>query len=169
MRRTLPDTFRGSEPWATIRRMANDEREPVVEPDGPPPEPPPPPEEEDDGLVPDFLKRTIKSGVRTLSWGTEKVGAVGSTLNHVRQELVEVAGSQIVKYLEQLNLTEEAVKILTAISLEVKTEIRFIPNDQKLVTPDVKGSVSVKNADKAPAKKKKPRRRKAKKKETPAE
>lgn len=133
----------------------------------PPPRDVPPSEFdlEDDGFVPDIIKRAIQTGFRTVNWGSEKVGAVGSTLNTMRQEVVAVIGREIVHYLDQLNLTDEAVKVLTAISLEVKTEIRFIPNEKKLVKPDVKAAVTVKSAggEKAGAKSK-PKKKKAKRK-----
>ncbi|MFT7624399.1 MAG: hypothetical protein ACI9WU_003586 [Myxococcota bacterium] len=127
---------------------------------------------DDDGMVSDIIKRAIMSGFRTVSWGSEKVGAVGekvgavgSTLNSVRQEVVGVAGREIVRYLDGLNLTEEAVKVLTSISLELRTEIRFIPNDKKLIKPDIKNSISVKAAkesadDTAKPKRRRPRRKK---------
>ena len=51
--------------------------------------------------------------------------------------------------------------------LELKTEIRFIPNDKQLVKPEVKAAVNVKRVDKkAPDKRKKkraPRKKAAKK------
>lgn len=144
----------------------------------PPPTAPPadaPREEEEEGVVKDILKRAIQQGFRTVRWGeeslrgiasdiihNERVEAVGSTLNSIREDLVRVVGREFVRYLDRMNLTDEIVKVLTAISLELKTEIRFIPNDKKLVTPDVKASVSVKRtADK------KPRKRKRKKKTNP--
>lgn len=114
-----------------------------------------------EGGLPDLLKRAINSGVkgflkseeniRSLAsdiWHSEKVGAVGATISNVREEVIRVVGREIVKYLEKMNLTDEIVKVLTAISLEVKTEIRFIPNDKKLVTPDVKADVKVKRTRK---------------------
>ena len=46
-----------------------------------------------------------------------------------------------------LERAEALVRVLTSISLELKTEIRFIPNDKKLIKPDVKASVGVKRAE----------------------
>ena len=45
--------------------------------------------------------------------------------------------------LERLNIQHELAKFLTTVSLEVKTELRFIPNDQALVKPEIKRKVSV--------------------------
>jgi hypothetical protein len=144
---------------------------------------------DEDGILPDVLRRAIQSGFRTVRWGeesirgiatdllqNERVEAVGSTIKDLREDLVRVVGREFIRYLDQLNLTDEVVKVLTAISLEVKTEIRFIPNDKKLVTPNVKTSMNVKSKrPKAAAKKKASSRRRpatrkrAKKKKAPSE
>jgi hypothetical protein len=54
------------------------------------------------------------------------------------------------EFLSTLNLTEEIAKILTTLSFEIKTEIRFIPNSEKFTgaEPDVKASVRLKRNDK---------------------
>jgi len=54
-------------------------------------------------------------------------------------------------FLANLNLTEEIAKILTTLSFEIKTEIRFIPNSERMTgaEPDVKASVRLKKNDKA--------------------
>ena len=54
------------------------------------------------------------------------------------------------EFLSNLNLTDEIAKILTTLSFEIKTEIRFIPNSERLTgaEPDVKASVRLKRNDK---------------------
>ena len=118
---------------------------------------------ESEGVIPDLIRKAISTGVRGVLKSEENIrslagdilnnetlgtvtGTVGSTLNTVREEMVRVVGQEVVKYLDRLNLDEEIVKALTAISLELKTEIRFIPNDERLVTPDVKTKTRVKRA-----------------------
>ena len=118
---------------------------------------------ESDGVIPDLIRKAISTGVRGVLKSEENIrniagdilnnetlgnvtGSVGSTLNTVREEMVRVVGQEVVKYLDRLNLDEEIVKALTAISLELKTEIRFIPNEERLVTPDVKTKTRVKRA-----------------------
>lgn len=134
-------------------------------PDDPRPEGEPIDEEAERGLQ-DILRRAIRSGVRTVREGeekirdiataiatNEKVEAVTTTISQVREDLVGVAGRELRRYLDRLNLTDEIVKVLTAISLEVKTEIRFIPNDKKLVKPNIKSEFSVNRTRKKDAKK----------------
>jgi len=128
---------------------------------------------DDDGGVTDAIRRALSTGVRTVLKSEEnirafageilrsdKVEAVGSVLTNVREDVVRVAGREVVKYLERLNLTDEVVKVLTAISLEVKTEIRFIPNDKRLVKPDIKAAVKVKGTGSTKKKKRKARAKK---------
>ena len=45
-----------------------------------------------------------------------------------------------------LNLTAEIAQILTTLSFEIKTEVRFIPNSARIIgsAPDVKASVRLK-------------------------
>ena len=48
-----------------------------------------------------------------------------------------------------MNLSDEIARLLTTLSFEVKTEIRFIPNSERYggVEPDVKAAVRVKRSD----------------------
>ena len=111
-----------------------------------------------DGVIPDLFRRAFGAGVSTFRRGNESVRNIASDIlhndrveagvgmiNNVRSEIVSTFSKELVRYFDRLNLTDELVKLLTAISLEVKTEIRFIPNDKKLVKPDVKASVKVKD------------------------
>ena len=63
-----------------------------------------------------------------------------------RDEVVRIIGNQTKRFLEGLDVGHEVQKILTALSFEIKTEIRFIPNDEK-VKPDVKVGVRAKRAN----------------------
>ena len=131
---------------------------------------------ETDGVIPDLIRKAISSGVRGVLKSEENIrniagdilnnetlgnvtGTVGNTLSAVREEVVRVVGQEVVKYLDRMKLDEEIVKVLTSISLELKTEIRFIPNDQKLVTPDVKTKTRVKKT--RPSDKKRSTRKKS--------
>ncbi|MBI3906201.1 MAG: hypothetical protein HY309_12070 [Pseudomonas fluorescens] len=50
-------------------------------------------------------------------------------------------------FLNGLNLHQELAKLLTTLSFEIKTEIRFIPNDEAVgglgVKPDIKPAIEV--------------------------
>ncbi len=57
-----------------------------------------------------------------------------------KDELFRVVGKELRGFLETVNISGELQKLLTSLSFEIKTEIRFIPNDEAIagVKPDVK-------------------------------
>ena len=85
-------------------------------------------------LVPELVKKTFAAGL----------GAVFSTEEGIRKIARETR-----EFLASLNVSEEIAKILTTLSFEIKTEIRFIPNSERYIgaEPDVKASVRLKRAD----------------------
>ena len=60
-----------------------------------------------------------------------------------KDEVLRVVGQEVRHFLESVNLSGELQKLLTSLSFEIKTEIRFIPNDAA-VKPDIKNKVTVK-------------------------
>ena len=78
------------------------------------------------------------------------VGYVASSADGAKDRVWEIIAEQTRSFLSNLNLTEEIAKILTTLSFEIKTEIRFIPNSERLTgaEPDVKASVRLKRNDK---------------------
>jgi hypothetical protein len=113
-----------------------------------------------EGLVPDLVKRTLAAGIGavfTTEEGIRKLTQEFSLPKDVaaylisgaqstKDELFKVVAREVSKFLEGLNVTNEIAKILTTLSLEIKTEIRFIPNDEALggVKPDIKKQVALK-------------------------
>ena len=104
------------------------------------------------------VRKALASGFRAARAGEEKLrGMVGDALpkevtayvkgaiDTGRDEVVRIIGAQFKKFLEGIDVGGEVAKILTAVSFEIKTEIRFIPNDKKL-KPEVKMSVRPKRA-----------------------
>ena len=64
--------------------------------------------------------------------------------------MVRGVAKEVRDFLEATDIAGEFYRALTSLSFEVKTEIRFIPNDQKVggVAPDVRSRVAVKRSDK---------------------
>lgn len=107
----------------------------------------------------DTVKKAIASGFRSVRSSEEKIrGMVGDVMpkevvsylkgaiDSGRDELVRIVGSQTRKFLEGIDVGGEISKILTTLSFEIRTEIRFIPNDQK-VKPEVKMTVKPKKVE----------------------
>ncbi|HEU4611798.1 MAG TPA: hypothetical protein VFS15_06960, partial [Kofleriaceae bacterium] len=115
-------------------------------------------------LVPELVKKTFAAGMGAV-FSTEEgiskiarevslpdvVGYVASSADGAKDKVFEVVARETRDFLSNLNLTEEIAKILTTLSFEIKTEIRFIPNSERMTgaEPDVKASVRLKRSDKA--------------------
>ena len=113
-------------------------------------------------LVPELVKKTFAAGMGAV-FSTEEgirriarenlpdvVGYVASSTSDAKDKVWEVIARETREFLSNLNLTEEIAKLLTTLSFEIKTEVRFIPNSERLIgsEPDVKASVRLKRNDK---------------------
>ncbi len=114
-------------------------------------------------LVPELVKKTFAAGMGAV-FSTEEgirriarevslpdvVGYVASSADGAKDKVWEIIARETREFLSNLNLTEEIAKILTTLSFEIKTEIRFIPNSERFggAEPDVKASVKLKRVEK---------------------
>jgi len=129
-----------------------------------------------ESYVPDLVKRGFTAGMGALLTSEEGIrkltkeipvpkdiaGYLVNTASSSKDELMRIVAREVREFLQSVNLSEEIAKMLTTLSFEVKTEIRFIPNDEKYagVEPDVKAKVRLKrNEDKRTRRRK--RRKKA--------
>ncbi len=115
-------------------------------------------------FMPDIVRKTFYAGLGALFTTEEGIRRIATEMklpkdvaNYLIQqagsskdELFRIIGRELRGFLENVNLSGELTKILTAISFEIKTEIRFIPNSESStgVKPNVKAAVGVKRADK---------------------
>jgi len=99
------------------------------------------------------FRKALSQGFRSVRSGEEKIRGIVSdampkelvtyikgAIDTGRDEVVRIVGNQTRKFLEGIDVSGEVAKILTSLSFEIKTEIRFIPNDQK-IKPDIKTSI----------------------------
>jgi hypothetical protein len=116
-----------------------------------------------EALVPELVKKTFAAGMGAV-FSTEEgirkiarevslpdvVGYVATSADGAKDKVFEIVARETREFLANLNLTEEIAKILTTLSFEIKTEIRFIPNSERMTgaEPDVKASVRLKRNDK---------------------
>jgi hypothetical protein len=107
-----------------------------------------------EGFIPDIVKRTFYAGLGAVFTTEEGIRKIASDLklpkdvaNYLIQqaasskdELFRVVGKEMRGFLETVNISGELQKLLTSLSFEIKTEIRFIPNDEAVagVKPDIK-------------------------------
>ena len=115
-----------------------------------------------EGLVPDMVRRTFYAGlgaVFTTEEGVRKLANEFSLPKDVatyliaqagttKSELFRIVATELRDFLESLNLNEELARLLTSLSFEIKTEIRFIPNDKQKPKARVKSSVAMKRKGK---------------------
>jgi hypothetical protein len=115
-------------------------------------------------LVPELVKKTFSAGMGAVFQTEESIrklarervslpdvaGYLASSADGAKDKVWEIIARETREFLSSLNLTEEIAKILTTLSFEIKTEIRFIPNSERLTgaEPDVKASVKLKKNDK---------------------
>jgi hypothetical protein len=113
-----------------------------------------------EAFVPDLVKRTFYAGlgaVFTTEEGIRKLANDFSLPKDVanylinsaqstKDELFRIMAREMRDFLQGLNLHQELAKLLTTLSFEIKTEIRFIPNDEAVlgVKPNIKPRVSIK-------------------------
>jgi hypothetical protein len=114
-----------------------------------------------EALVPEIVKRTFAAGLGAV-FSTEEgirklakdnlpaaAGAIAGAADGAKDKVLEVIARETREFLSTLNLTDEIAKILTTLSFEIKTEIRFIPNSERYggVEPDVKAGVRLKRQE----------------------
>lgn len=111
-------------------------------------------------LLPDVVRRAINAGSSAFTTTEDGVRRLVSEFNLPREvaaylmvqasaskdEVLRLIGAELRRFLETVNLSGELQKLLTSLSFEIKTEIRFIPNDQALVKPEIKNRTTVKKA-----------------------
>ncbi|MBK8168969.1 MAG: hypothetical protein IPK60_01340 [Sandaracinaceae bacterium] len=134
--------------------MADDKDNPSGS-DSPPrnSEPPPPPNSDApprrsrlESILPELIKRgiekSVEAGMGTLNRTDEAIrGVVGdvklpreivsqllSAMDDTKNGVLRVVGREVREFLEATDLATELQKVLTSLSFEIKTEIRFIPN-----------------------------------------
>jgi len=75
----------------------------------------------------------------------EIAGAVLNQLDETKNDVVRIIAREVRDFLEATDLAGEIKNALTSLSFEVRTEVRFIPNDQGTgVRPDVRARGRVK-------------------------
>jgi hypothetical protein len=113
-----------------------------------------------EAFVPDLIRRTFYAGlgaVFTSEDGLRRLANEFSLPKDVanylitqaqgsKDELFRIIGKELRRFLENLNLNEELQRLLTSLSFEIRTEIRFVPNEAQPPRPKVKQRVKVKRS-----------------------
>jgi len=109
-------------------------------------------------LIPELVKRVLEAGYEKLTEGPENVRHLVSELklpkealalllaqlDETKNGLYRAVAREVRDFLDHTNFAEELARALTALSFEIKTEVRFIPNDSRLRTaPEVRTKVNL--------------------------
>ena len=112
-------------------------------------------------VIPDLIKKAVGAGYNTATGSAdavkqfiadsklpkEIVNAIFQQIDETKNGLFRVVAREIRGFLEAIDWQHEMQKLLTTVSFEIKTEIRFIPNDsapEKLGRPQVNAAMKVK-------------------------
>lgn len=113
-------------------------------------------------IVPEIVKRILEAGIEKISEGPENVRkvvgelklpkealhAVLSQLDEGKSGLYRVVAREVRDFLERTNFADELTRALTALSFEIRTEVRFVPNTAgDRPKPDIRSNVRVKRRD----------------------
>lgn len=105
-----------------------------------------------EGLLPDIVKRGLgglvsEDGIRSVVTDKrlprEAASFIATQVDATKREALRIVSKEIRLFLENVDLGGELTKILTSVSFEVRTQVRFVPNDAA-VKPSVRNKVSVK-------------------------
>ena len=115
-------------------------------------------------ILPDAIKRAIEKGLETgigtltnsrealqgvvnrvdlknVELPKEVAGYVLSQVDDTKNAVVGVVAREVREFLQKADLATELQRVLTSLSFEIRTEIRFKPNDAGGLTPEVKADV----------------------------
>jgi hypothetical protein len=118
-------------------------------------------------ILPELIKRALETGYEKLTEGPENVRQFVSELKLPKEALAlllaqleesknglyRAVAREVRDFLDKTNFSEELVNALTKLSFEIRTEIRFVPNDSRpgaRPKPDVQSKVSLKRTSTAP-------------------
>ena len=121
-----------------------------------------PPEDDAQGrrlfehALPELIRRVIETGVGKIAEGPENLRSFVADhklpkeianylllqIEETKNGLHRVVASEIRSYLERSDLADELAKALGRVAIEIKTEIRFVPDSDK---PRVRSTVEVKS------------------------
>jgi hypothetical protein len=93
----------------------------------------------------------VRKVARDLKLPKEALAAVLSQLDETKSGLYRVVAREVREVLERTNFADELTRALTALSFEIRTSVRFVPNDAgDRATPEVRHKVSVKKSTPPP-------------------
>jgi hypothetical protein len=114
-----------------------------------------------ESIVPEVVKRAMISGLGAIFMTEETIRTAVSDMpkdavnflvdqaDHTKELLFTMIAKEVRDYLEQTDLNAEMARLLSRLTVEVRTQVRFIPNPDvpdspAAMTPEVKHDVEFK-------------------------
>lgn len=107
--------------------------------------------------MPELIRRVLEAGLEKLGQENlrnilgemrlpkEILAVLFAQIDETKNGLYRVFAREIRDFLEHTNFSDEMARVLTTLSFEIKTEVRFVPNDSRLgASPDIRARVRVK-------------------------
>ncbi len=120
-------------------------------------------------LVPEILRKTFTAGMgavfatedgirritKDLSLPKDVAGYLVDTAGGAKDEIVRILAKEVREFLQSANLADEVARVLSKVTVEIKTEINFSPvvksdtdsEASKSDTQEVSSKVSIRRAD----------------------
>jgi hypothetical protein len=83
------------------------------------------------------MEKLVESPDAVRQWANERrlpkelLSAILAHTEEARAEIYRAVVREIRDFLERANLADEITRVLTGVTLEVKTQVRFVPNESK--------------------------------------
>ncbi len=99
--------------------------------------------------VADASEESLRRILGELPLPNDVVERIVARFDDYRGDIMRLIREELHEFLEKVDLGHELQKMLTSLSFEITTEIRFIPNEKAVVPkPEVKANVRVKRKGK---------------------
>ena len=97
--------------------------------------------------MPEIVKRLVDAGYEKLSEGPENVrhfvselklpkdalALILAQMDETKNGIYRAVAKEVRDFLDHTNFSDELANVLTKLSFEIKTEVRFVPNDKGVV------------------------------------
>ena len=112
--------------------------------------------------MPDVLRRTLYAGLGAIFTSEDSIrrlaqdfslpkdvaGYLVGQAQTTKSELVRLVAAEVRRVLEGMRLNEELQRLLASMTIELRTEVRFVPNEERL-EPQIKHKVNVREGRRA--------------------
>ncbi|MBN2341391.1 MAG: hypothetical protein JXX29_08340 [Deltaproteobacteria bacterium] len=86
-------------------------------------------EQSENSIFDKVLKGKVRQVVNELKMPKEALNYIFKQVDETKHAAVKIIAREVRELLEKTDLAEEATKVLTSLSFEITTNVRFVPNE----------------------------------------